>query len=221
MFMQFYHLCKKFFMKNIIFDLGGVILDIDYQLTIDAFKSLGFSNFDEVYSQFKQNQVFDKLEIGVDNPNDFIRKIRELGQLNCSDTEIVNAWNAMLLTLPKERLNLLKKIKNNYNIYLLSNTNHIHYVAYMKYIDETYQLDFNSLFLKPYYSHLIGKRKPNADCFHFVVEQNKLALSETLFIDDTIIHIEGAKQVGLQTFHLKKELQLSDIFNDNGLLTFK
>jgi len=198
--------------KNIIFDLGGVILNIDYNRTANAFKNIGVTNFDKVCSQAKQNKVFDDLETGKLSPpefRDYLKK--EQGLL--SDADIDNAWNAMLLDLPKKRVELLEKLKINYRIFLLSNTNKIHIKAFQQIVSTSYKGSlFDTIFEQHYYSSEIGMRKPNADCFEFVLNSNNLEASETLFIDDSIQHIEGAKKIGLKTYYLKAGEDITTLF---------
>ncbi|MBL4653577.1 MAG: HAD family phosphatase [Flavobacteriales bacterium] len=168
--------------KNIIFDLGGVILNIDYHKTANAFKELGLTNFDELYSQFQQNNLFNDLETGNILPQEFINTIKLVLPEKTPTTEIINAWNAMLLDLPRQRIDLLSRVGRNYRIFLLSNTNKIHYEAYMAYFEKEYQLSFNDIFEKAFYSHQIGLRKPNIDSFEFVLSNSNLDKKETLFI---------------------------------------
>lgn len=202
--------------KNIIFDLGGVILNIDYNKTSQAFKDHGLSNFDQLYSQFQQNNLFDELETGKISEVTFTQALqREIPTTSIKN--ITDAWNAMLLDLPERRVNLLNMVKDNYNIFLLSNTNMIHYKAYMEYIKSSYDLNFNSIFKKAYYSHEIGYRKPTKDCFEYVLHQNDLIPQETLFIDDSIQHIEGALSVGIHTVHHTSGC-ITNLFNPHGFL---
>ena len=122
--------------KNIIFDLGGVLLNIDYALTIKAFESHGVSNFEEVYSQAKQTDLFDKFETGKITENEFIEGIKSLIRKDIQKNQILEAWNAMLLDFPKERLSLLQEASKHYRIFLLSNTNETHITAFEKIIEE-------------------------------------------------------------------------------------
>lgn len=204
--------------ENILFDLGGVILNIDYEKTISAFKKLGLSNFDEIYSQFKQERLFDDIETGKISADDFTRRIKDLFSKDVNNVDIESAWNAMLLDLPGERLDLLKKSGKNYRIFLLSNTNQIHYNEYIKYIEKVHQVDFNGFIEKAYYSHEIGLRKPNQDCFDYVCSQNNLKAENTLFIDDSIQHIEGAKACGINAYHLQKPNTIQSLFDADGYL---
>ncbi|MBX7181828.1 MAG: HAD family phosphatase [Bacteroidia bacterium] len=189
--------------ETIIFDLGGVLLNIDYYLTQNAFEQLGVLHFDQAYSQAKQSSLFDDLETGKLNPDQFRDEARRILVPGLSNKQIDSAWNAMLLDLPAIRVQLLKNIRNKYRTFLLSNTNKIHYDAYTKYLEQAHGfVDFAELMEKQYLSFQIGLRKPNADCFQLILDENKLNPNTTLFIDDSIQHVEGAKAVGLQAYHL-------------------
>ena len=111
--------------KNILFDLGGVLFHIDYQRTINSFKTLGFNNFEKFFSQHQQNYLFDQFETGTINSELFVKKIQEFLP-NSSDKAIIDAWNAMLIGLPRDYLKLLNDLGKNYRLYILSNANDIH-----------------------------------------------------------------------------------------------
>ena len=200
--------------KNIIFDFGGVILNIDYKLTEQAFTKLGIEDFDSIYSQAVQKELFDVFEKGLMSPEDFRKGLRKYIAEEVSDTEIDNAWNSMLLDLPEERIILLDKLRKNYRLFLLSNTNEIHYNSFLAYMKNKFRRDiFSEVFEKAYVSHQIHLRKPDAVIFEFVLRENSLRKEETLFIDDSIQHIEGAKRVGLKTLFLEKGKTILDLFN--------
>ncbi len=190
--------------KNIIFDLGGVILNIDYALTFNAFKKLGFSNFDELFAQAKQVGVFDQFDKGLITPVEFINTIRSLSSKPLSDNQILTAWNALLLDFPISRLKLLEQIRNHYRTFLLSNTNQIHCEVYNSDLFRTFGVkDLSYFFEKVYYSHVIHMRKPDREVYELLINENGLKPDETLFIDDTEQHVEGAKLVGIHTYLLK------------------
>ena len=202
---------KKY--KNIIFDLGGVILNIDYNLTVEAFKKLGLKDFQNLYSQASQSNLFDAYEVGNISSEKFIDELQHTVGMNISKQSIIEAWNSMLLDLPKERIELLTRLKTKYKTYLLSNTNEIHKIAYCNYLKNTYKFnDFSTFFEKQYLSFEIGMRKPNKEIFEFVVNENKLKKEETLFIDDSIQHVIGAREMGLDAFHLNNGLTILDLF---------
>ncbi len=189
--------------KNIIFDLGGVLLNLDFNLTQQAFVNLGVTDFKGYYNKAKQVGLFDDFEIGKISEAQFCDQIRTLSGVDKPNEEIIFAWNAMLLNFPKIRKQLLLRLKDEFNIVLLSNTNETHVRAFLKTvkkdIDET---SLAPLFKEVYYSNEIGFRKPNTNAFVFVLLQNNFKAEETLFIDDSIQHLEGAQQIGIKTFHI-------------------
>lgn len=200
--------------KNIIFDLGGVLLNIDYRRTIEAFKTLGIADFDVVYSQARQTDLFDQLETGKIGAEVFCNGIRNLASIEASDAEIIGAWNAMLLDFPPERFDFLLELKSRYRTFLLSNTNVIHLEAFNQIIwEENNVNDLGNYFEKAYYSHDITMRKPDPEVFQFILDNHKLEANETLFIDDSIQHVEGAASIGVQALWLdtSKETVISKL----------
>ena len=186
--------------KNIIFDMGGVLYNIDYNLTADAFKELGFTNFEAMYSQFTADEVFEKLETGQISPNEFYAIIQQKSDVEISAAQIKNAWNAMLLGFRATAINHLIEIKDSYRIFLLSNTNAIHLEKVYEDYDTLGQaIEYDDLFEKAWYSHKIGFRKPNEDIYEFILKEAGLNAEETLFIDDSFNNIETAKALGIQT----------------------
>ena len=199
--------------EQIIFDLGGVLIDIDYQATEKAFVELGLKDFGEKYSQLNQNDLFDKLEIGEISAQHFINKILTLCPVGTSPNKVVAAWNAMLGEFPKEKIELLQQVKRRLPIYMLSNTNEIHipkvYEAWCKVSNEPMSVIFDKIYL----SFEIGKRKPDVSTFNWVCESLKINPETTLFIDDSPQHIEGAKKAGLQTFYYQSKTEFLEFFN--------
>ena len=188
--------------KNIIFDLGGVLLDIDFKLTHKAFEQLGISNFAELYNQNNADPFFADFEKGKVTTHDFFEKIRNICHCDLSDEQIRNAWNAMLISFPEERTQWLFEMGKKYNSYLFSNTNIIHYQWFSKVFMGNTGKDFNNCFIKAYYSHEMGLRKPDPVSFQLIIDEQKLGKAETLFIDDTIKNIDEAKKMGMQVVHL-------------------
>lgn len=198
--------------KNIIFDLGGVLININYSLTSRAFEKLGVSNFDALFSQASQTHLFDLYEKGLITSAEFRKRIKAFLPGGIDDNTIDNAWNAMLLDFPKERLDLLQKVKLTHRTFLLSNTNEIHIQKINQDLNQQYGIpNLNGFFEKVYLSYGVNKRKPDAEIFEQVLSENNLKPSETLFIDDSPQHIEGAKKLGIQTYWLdvKKETILN------------
>ncbi|PRY12804.1 putative hydrolase of the HAD superfamily [Pontibacter ummariensis] len=201
--------------KNIIFDLGGVIINIDYNKSIQELQKLCKDNCNVAFSQKEQSHLFDLYETGVSSSDEFRNNLRETYKIEATDEQIDHAWNAMLLDIPKERIDLLLELGKKYRIYLLSNTNAIHMKRFNEIVEHSFTIpSLDSLFEQSYYSHLIGQRKPNAPVFEMILEQNGLKREETLFIDDSIQHIESAKKIGLQTLHLQPPLTINQVFQD-------
>ncbi len=189
--------------KNIIFDLGGVLLDIDYQRTIDAFGKLGLKNFESMYSQFQADELFEKLETGHISESGFYDAIKSKTETALSNEQIDDAWNALILHFRNESLQVLEQLSDHYKLYLLSNTNSIHLRCFKKlFTRETGKLLLDDYFIKAWYSNEVGLRKPDAAIFEFALQQQNLQANETVFIDDTLINIEAAKQLGIKTHHL-------------------
>lgn len=201
--------------KNIIFDLGGVILDLNYQATIDAFVEIGIKDFSSLYSQKEQKQIFDDFETGKINSNQFISSIQSLTQNYISKDEIIAAWNAMLLEINPKKLDYLLSIKERFRIFLLSNTNEIHISKFEGVLAKKNELKkFYDCFEKVHYSSRLSLRKPNVDCFKTVLEINHLNASETIFIDDSIQHIEGALKCGIKAYLFPQNYTIQDWLPD-------
>lgn len=192
--------------KNILFDFGGVLYNIDYQLTIKAFKDLGFHHFENMFSQTKINNFFADFEKGQITDEEFYDiLIKESGgEINKND--IKNAWNKMLLTYRMESLHYLKTLQEKYPLYLLSNTNSIHYKHFTTELKNREGLKpLSSYFIKAWYSHEIGFRKPDFNCYEFILADADIIAEETLFIDDTIANLEAAEKLGFQTKLMRSE----------------
>jgi len=206
--------------KNIILDFGGVLLDIDYQRTEDAFVALGCKNFREIYSQASQANLFNKFEIGEITETDFFEELKKLPNLkNIQVEEIKNAWNAMLIGFSQENYLMLKDLKKRYRIFLLSNTNKTHITAFEKLLEKICPVsEFEHLFEKVYYSCRMRTRKPDAVCFLHVVNDHHLDLNETIFIDDSIQHVEGARKAGITAHFLEKNMLTKSLLEKLNLL---
>jgi putative hydrolase of the HAD superfamily len=190
--------------KNIIFDLGGVLLDIDTNKTNLAFEQLGIKDFKNNYTLNKADALFDHLETGAITETAFYNGIRNISQLPLRDEDIRDAWNALLLNFRIESLQYLEQLAGKYKLYLLSNTNSIHHTAFHNSFKlETGKNNFDDYFTKAYYSQQIGLRKPEKEIYHFVLQDAGIAAGETLFIDDLLKNIEAAASVGINTHHLQ------------------
>jgi len=190
---------------NLIFDFGGVLLNINPQRAVDSFKKIGLTDIDLVKREYQRNGLFDQLERGIIIPEQFRMELRKNISGVVTDDQIDDAWNSMLLDLPWERLNLLQQLKNKHRIFLLSNTNMIHWEAYTKMIRNVHGVELSSFFEKDYYSHQMGMRKPDSEIYTTVLEKEGLKASQTLFIDDVQMNVNAAQKVGMMVHHLDLE----------------
>jgi putative hydrolase of the HAD superfamily len=200
--------------RHIIFDLGGVLLNIDYNLTEKAFREAGIENFNELYSQLQQTPVFDDFETGKISTKAFVAALQQASPAPLTHEQVCNAWNAMLLDFPLRRLQLLQQLRLHYDLILLSNTNEVHEEAFNTILMAAHGIpSIGVLFDKIYLSHRVGMRKPSAEIFNMILEENGLKAEHILFIDDSPQHIEGAKALGIRTIWLEKGMTIEkDIF---------
>jgi putative hydrolase of the HAD superfamily len=205
---------------TILLDLGGVIIDVDYHRTARAFNERGFQRFEELYSKAQQDHLFDGFELGALSPAEFRARIRTLSNCPITDTDIDACWNAMLGHIPQERLGLVAQLKQRYRLLLLSNTNAIHVPAFTEIARrENAIADFKGLFHGAYYSCELGLRKPHPEAFDQVLGLHGASAATTLFIDDSIQHVRGARSAGLQAEHLELEREdLAALVGRLGLL---
>lgn len=205
--------------KNIIFDLGGVILPIDYSKIIEGFTAMGGPAASELYQQAKQDPLFDALETGKLSGPEFLNRLQSHFP-NHSHAEILNVWNSMLGQMPANRPALLAKVAKQFRIFLLSNTNALHQAAFEKQCKESLDQNLTDWFENTYYSHIEGFRKPDIAIFQLVLLENNLNPHQTLFIEDSFHNVQGALQAQIPTLYLKPELKidLATLFNSEGRL---
>lgn len=190
-------------LDTLILDLGGVLIDVDYERSAKAFKELGIERFEEQFSKARQSHLFDEFEKGLITPATFREAIRDLFGHPIKDREIDRCWNAMLGSVPPARMELVETLRMRYRVYLLSNTNDIHVPAFMDIVRrENHLPNFRREFDGCYFSCELGLRKPDAAIFQHVLKDTFASPERTLFIDDSIQHVEGARHAGLPAEHL-------------------
>lgn len=195
---------------TVLLDLGGVLIDVDYHRTAAAFHALGCHDLEAQFSKARQTPLFDRFEVGAIGPAEFRDGVRGLFREELTDRDIDACWNAMLGRIPQERIDLLRRLRARYRLLLLSNTNAIHVPAFEAIIAADNGIaDFRALFDGAYYSCNIGLRKPDAEAFHHVLALHGAGAERTLFLDDSIQHVVGARAAGLRAEHL--ELDREDV----------
>lgn len=192
--------------KALVLDLGGVLIDIDPELTTKAFSELGASDALKKHSRAVQDPLFDRFERGETGPDEFRKGIREKSGIQASDEEIDRAWNALLLEIPRPRFHLLEKLEKEYELHLFSNTNLIHFEAFSEMVDSTYGMAaFRKLFQGIHLSYEMGVRKPEERAFRLLLDRVGHAPAQTLFIDDTEAHVKAAREQGIRSWHLAEK----------------
>ncbi|MEZ7967443.1 MAG: HAD family phosphatase [Flavobacteriales bacterium] len=188
---------------NIIFDFGGVLFDIDYDAPVRAFSALGGKGFEAIYAQSGQTQLFDKLETGNISREAFYDEVRAALGVYHSNELLEEAWHTILLDIPKERIDMIYKLKNQFKTYVFSNTNAIHVEEFEKIVDQAMGIEyFKAAFEKVHYSNVLGFKKPYPESFTKYCELEGLEPAKTMFIDDSLQHVEGAEKAGLLAYHI-------------------
>ena len=198
--------------RNIIFDLGGVLLNIDPQRTIDAFAKLGMPQLVSNSGLSYDHDIFFRMEQGQISPEEFRNGIQKLLPKPVSNEAIDEAWTAMLLDFPEIRVQLVKKMAKSYRIFLFSNTNAIHVAKYHANFRKQHGFEVSSLFEKDFYSNEIGFRKPTAESFQEIIRLSGIDPKESLFIDDSKQNVDAAIASGLNGFWLQPGQKVEEIF---------
>jgi len=195
----------------LLFDLGGVIVDLDYNKTIEAFEAIGLEDAEHLYNQFNQSKIFDEFEIGSISREEFMGLLQEKIPQKVSQSKIKEAWNAMILGFEKSKLEQIKRYSEKIPCYLLSNTNEIHLEYIQTLMQEVPFKNLELLFTKCYYSHIIGRRKPHRETFEWVLNDMRSSPEEVLFIEDSPQHIRGAEKAKIKTLHFTNGRRLEDV----------
>ncbi len=189
--------------KNIIFDLGGVIIDLSVDSTLRKFSELSGHPVNKVVDVYYARPEFLAYEKGEITNEEFRSSLKSIFGLSSLDSELDLCWNAMLGEIPAERIELLRELKSKYKTFLLSNTNAIHLDCFSGIVKKAHNLEsLEPLFHKTYYSHMVKMRKPDAEIYEYVLRENSLKADETIFLDDNVANLKGAASVGIQTFHV-------------------
>lgn len=204
--------------KNIIFDLGGVVLDIDETMTIHELQKKGIDGV-ALMQDPRFLAIDEKFERGILSASSFRKQVKQLtGTEHLSDADFDFLWNSMLLDIPRERIQALEQIKEHYNIFLMSNTNEIHYDLYVRDLQLRFGYkQFDDLFDKSYFSFDVHLMKPDPLFFEYILEHQGLKPKETLFIDDSAANIEVAMNLGIHTYHIHRNELVRNLFKD-GIL---
>ena len=199
--------------NTIIFDIGNVLIDIDYEVMVAEFAKIASVDFHQIVTYSHQDRVFDQYEKGQISSAQFRDTLRRYLKPGVTDEEIDAAWNSILIHYPAEKFELLKKLRSQYQIFALSNINELHIAAIDVQVQKQFgAADMSSYFDHAFYSHEMGHRKPEKEIYQIVLEERALEPSGTLFIDDKLENINAAAALGIRVHHLTDRNTLLDLF---------
>jgi glucose-1-phosphatase len=203
---------KNNLIKNIVFDLGGVLIDLDIKRTGIAFEALGMSQPADEEEIKRRALIYSGLETGEISSEAFRKAIRDIAVTPPTDSAIDNAWNAMLLDFPPQRVEVLLNLRKRYRLFLLSNSNAIHHKSYSDKFRQDHGFEMSSLFEKEYYSFEMNMKKPSPVIFQKVLDESRIKADETLFIDDTLDNINAAAKIGFRVHHIVNGADITLLF---------
>lgn len=210
-------LAKNLDIRNIVFDFGGVIIDIDPYAIVNQMNKMGFSVVDKM-KEPAFLEIVKRFEKGIIKASTFREEVKNYLNISISDAFFDEMWNSMLYDIPERRINLVKQLEQNYHVYLLSNTNEIHYDMFVRDLQLRYGYrEFDNLFDKAFFSFALHLAKPDPDIYRFVLDSYDMLPEQTLFIDDTDENIESARSLGIHTLKVEMGSRIVDLFED-GLL---
>ena len=205
--------------ENIILDLGGVIINIDPQRTIEAFRQMGVRQIDSIYRDMEDEGWFDKLERGRISETELFARFRLSFAGGFTDQQLSKAWDALLLDIPEERVASIRQLQSRYRLFLLSNTNRPHMRTINGLVAEKFGLThLDDLYDKAYYSFDLGLRKPEPGIYRAILEEQNITPASTLFFDDTPGHLQGAANLGIHTQQVTNDLPLPAALKKLGLI---
>jgi putative hydrolase of the HAD superfamily len=197
--------------KNILFDLGGVILDIDVQATKQRFYELGLPALFMQYPENMLTDLFFRYETGKINTTQYRDEVRRISGLEVPDHDIDEAWCAMLVGIPAERVELISRLKERYRLYMLSNTCELHVPVFENMFQKVSGNSMHEIFDGIYYSFEIGQHKPDAEAWEHVIRDARIKPEETLFLDDNIHNIKASQELGFQAIHIHERTSLVNL----------
>jgi len=201
--------------KNIVFDLGGVIINLDFAKTYQKLAQLGNCTVEDTIQWVERTQLFKKYETGVLQEDTFFTFIKEAFAPTASFTQVEEAWNALLLDIPKERIQRIQGLRKKYALFLLSNTNYTHIKEVNRKLHQSAGVpDLSDLFDGLYYSYEMGLAKPHHTIYEHLLTDAKLNASETVFLDDTEVNLLAPKAAGWKTLHVKEPLTFIELLKN-------
>ena len=191
--------------KNILFDFGNVLFDLDLGKIPETLQNLCGDQYPVVMERLHQKRIVELYETGGISTTEFVDTLRDWAEQEFSpqpitSDQVTSAWNSIFIGMPRHRFDFLLRLRQRYNVFLLSNINELHERWITDYMEREHNIqDFETRYFDGvYYSHLIRLRKPDREIYEYVLADAELIPGETMFFDDLQINVEAARQVGIQ-----------------------
>ena len=198
--------------KNIVFDLGGVLIDLDFPRALKAFEQAGLTDIAKGVQAFSREGIFMDVELGNIAAEDFFRAICQRSEKPLSMELAADYWNLILLDIPQEKLEVIRHLRKHYHVHLLSNTNRPHWEYICQKCFQANGFNLNDYFEQIFLSYEMHLAKPNKQIFVQMLEESGMNPEETLFIDDSEANCQAAEEVGIHTHHYHIGDDLNEIF---------
>lgn len=187
--------------KNIVFDLGGVLIDLDRDRAVRRFEQIGVVDAEQLIDAYEQKGIFLEVENGTISAGQFCQKLCEHTGKDLPYEEIKYAWLGFIIDTPQYKLDYLLKLRENYQVYLLSNTNPIIQDGWARTDQFSLAgLPIGAYFDQMYTSYEVGVTKPDRKIFDYMIADSGMVPSETLFVDDAKSNIEVGRSLGFDTY---------------------
>ena len=198
--------------KHIVFDFGGVLVNLDKERCVSAFDKIGAYHISSYVDECKQEDLFHELEIGRIDANAFCDEVRRLTGIHASDEDICYAWNSLLVDVPADRIEKVMELHHHYHTFLLSNTNDIHWRKSVEELFPYNGMNADDYFDRIFLSYEMHKVKPDCDIFVQMMDESGIKAEDTLFLDDSEANCNTAHNLGINTILVKSDEDWMNIF---------
>lgn len=189
--------------KNLVFDFGCIIVDLDRQKCIDALNGIGAHRISSHVDECRQTDMFLELELGTLDVPGFCNEVRRRApECNATDDQIAKAWGEMLTGIPLSRLQRIEQLHERFNVYLLSNSNPVHWGKSVEHFFPASGHSPEYYFDKMFISYKLGMIKPDPRIFTTLLDETGAVPAETLFIDDSAANCRAAEKFGIKTLNV-------------------
>ncbi len=200
--------------RNLLFDLGNVIVDLDLEGAYQKLEQLFHKDADKG----KVEKAYVEYECGRISTEIFINTLLSQSHPTVEAFDVVEAWNSMLVGIPSYRLEMLRMLLPKYNVYLLSNTNALHLEWIHQYVGRVHGVRHfvKEHFHEAYYSHLVGDRKPMPSIFRHIIDDSFITPALTLYMDDVEENLDAARRLGFKTYLVKPGEEIAEYLKIEG-----